>query len=424
MSQTSTKTRPTSPIDTSQPAANLAKSRVQVKARNMLRSVVVRQPVSLELLNQLAFGLITFIVLIGLVVLMFGLGLEIKAIAQSERAVQAQTQATRKAESYLEPYAAELGRAWAEQDWIRAIAILEILHQADADSLAITDRLTHAYVQQGLTLRNKGYIEEALTYFQRALAITPAQIRAQQESKLASGYLAGTQQYQAGQWQKAIDALEAVSAEDKDYVNVKDLLYSAYYNHGLALKAAGEVTQAGQAFETAIKLYPDMAEPQLQIAQIELALTPQASAASSTAVISSTEKIIVVGIAEQQMRVYEGGEQIFDFIVSTGEPGSDTAIGEFEIQNKIDVAYASNWNLDMPYWLGIYWAGPLQNGIHALPTVKHTGYKLWDGYLGQRVSYGCVILGDEDAATLYDWAEVGTKVKIVPSLADWSLGEE
>jgi lipoprotein-anchoring transpeptidase ErfK/SrfK len=55
-----------------------------------------------------------------------------------------------------------------------------------------------------------------------------------------------------------------------------------------------------------------------------------------------------------------------------------------------------------------------------LPIVKHTGDKLWDGYLGQRVSYGCVILSDDDAATLYDWTEVGTKVKIVPSLTRWS----
>jgi len=77
----------------------------------------------------------------------------------------------------------------------------------------------------------------------------------------------------------------------------------------------------------------------------------------------------------------------------------------------------------MPYWLGIYWAGPMENGIHALPIVKHTGYKLWDGYLGQRVSYGCVILGDEDAATLFNWIEVGAKVKIVPSLTAWQQSQ-
>ena len=124
------------------------------------------------------------------------------------------------------------------------------------------------------------------------------------------------------------------------------------------------------------------------------------------------------------MSVFDGDDQVFDFVVSTGEPGRDTAIGEFEIQNKIDMAYASTWNLDMPFWMGIYWAGPLQNGIHSLPIVKHTGDKLWDGYLGQRVSYGCVILSDEDAATLYEWTEVGTKVKIVPSLTNWSPEEQ
>jgi hypothetical protein len=70
--------------------------------------------------------------------------------------------------------------------------------------------------------------------------------------------------------------------------------------------------------------------------------------------------------------------------------------------------------------MGIYWSGPLENGIHALPIVKHTGHKLWDGFLGQRVSYGCVILSDEDAATLYDWVAIGATVKIVPSLASWT----
>ena len=135
----------------------------------------------------------------------------------------------------------------------------------------------------------------------------------------------------------------------------------------------------------------------------------------------ATRKLIVVGVAEQRMVVYERNKQVFDFVVSTGEPGSDTAIGEFEILDKIDVAYASTWNLDMPYWMGIYWAdSTMENGIHSLPIVRRTGYKLWDGYLGQRVSYGCVILSDEDAATLYEWADIGTKVKIVPSLVGWS----
>jgi hypothetical protein len=65
----------------------------------------------------------------------------------------------------------------------------------------------------------------------------------------------------------------------------------------------------------------------------------------------------------------------------------------------------------MPYWLGIYWAGSLENGIHALPILP-SGQRLWQGYLGTPVSYGCVILGTIEAQTLYNWAEVGTPVVI------------
>ena len=87
-------------------------------------------------------------------------------------------------------------------------------------------------------------------------------------------------------------------------------------------------------------------------------------------------------------------------------------MGNFKVLEKISMAYASTWDLDMPYWLGIYWAGSTQNGIHALPILS-SGRRLWEGYLGRRVSYGCVILGTEEAKTLYDWAEVGTPVHIV-----------
>jgi hypothetical protein len=110
------------------------------------------------------------------------------------------------------------------------------------------------------------------------------------------------------------------------------------------------------------------------MAEIEFALASQTPLPFPVSMTPIKDRSIIVGIAEQRMWVFEGKQKVFDFVVSTGEPGRDTAIGEFEIQNKIDVAYASTWNLDMPYWMGIYWAGPLQNGIHSLPIVKHTGW--------------------------------------------------
>lgn len=123
------------------------------------------------------------------------------------------------------------------------------------------------------------------------------------------------------------------------------------------------------------------------------------------------DKFILVDQSEQRAYIYEDGELLWEFVVSTGEPGRATANGTFFIQNKIPNAYASTWNLQMPYWLGIYWAGPLQNGFHALPIMAD-GSVLWDGWLGTRVSYGCVILSNEDAETLYNWAEIGTEVEI------------
>jgi LysM repeat protein len=125
----------------------------------------------------------------------------------------------------------------------------------------------------------------------------------------------------------------------------------------------------------------------------------------------ASSKLILVDISEQRMYVYQDGALIWTFVVSTGSPGRDTQPGNYSVLNKIPNAYGSTWNIWMPNWLGIYWAGRLQNGIHALPIMSN-GMRLWDGYLGTRVSYGCVILGIADAQTLYDWAEVGVPVTI------------
>lgn len=127
---------------------------------------------------------------------------------------------------------------------------------------------------------------------------------------------------------------------------------------------------------------------------------------------SEKSRRIVVDLSEQRMYVYQNGQLIWNWVVSTGRPGQETVVGHYQVLNKLPMAYAYTWSLKMPYWLGIYWAGRLQNGIHALPILPN-GQRLWEGYLGQRVSYGCVILSTENAATLYNWASVGTPVDIV-----------
>ncbi|MBN1246626.1 MAG: LysM peptidoglycan-binding domain-containing protein [Anaerolineae bacterium] len=122
-------------------------------------------------------------------------------------------------------------------------------------------------------------------------------------------------------------------------------------------------------------------------------------------------KLIVVDLSDQHMWAYEGDQLVFSFVVSTGAAPSYTAAGDFRIQSKIPNAYGSAWDLWMPWWLGIYYAGSVENGIHALPILSN-GQTLWAGYLGTPVSYGCVVLGTQEAELLYNWAEIGTPVSI------------
>jgi len=124
----------------------------------------------------------------------------------------------------------------------------------------------------------------------------------------------------------------------------------------------------------------------------------------------SGSKYILVDISEQHMYVYEGDVLVYSFVASTGINNA-TRVGTFAVQSKIPNAYGATWNIWMPSWLGIYWAGGLENGIHALPILPN-GATLWAGFLGRPVSYGCVVLGSYEAQLLYDWAEIGTPVEI------------
>ena len=125
---------------------------------------------------------------------------------------------------------------------------------------------------------------------------------------------------------------------------------------------------------------------------------------------SSGGKYILVDISEQHMYVYESGTLVYSFVSSTGMNNA-TRTGMFSVLDKIPNAYGATWNIWMPNWLGIYYAGSMENGIHALPILPN-GATLWAGYLGVPISYGCVVLGTNEAQLLYDWADIGTPVEI------------
>ena len=127
-------------------------------------------------------------------------------------------------------------------------------------------------------------------------------------------------------------------------------------------------------------------------------------------------KRIVVSISQQRAWVYENGELKWEWLASTGIASSPTAPGVFQIQTHEANAYAASWDLWMPSFMGIYQPAPnveFMNGFHGFPT-RDGANLLWTNNLGTPVTYGCILLSNENAAQLYDWAEQGVIVEILP----------
>ena len=123
------------------------------------------------------------------------------------------------------------------------------------------------------------------------------------------------------------------------------------------------------------------------------------------------KKKIVVSISQQRCWRYEGDRLLNTWSCSTGRNNS-TAAGTFRVQSKLRKAYGSTWNIWMPYWLGIYWSGGTENGLHGLPWNASTGGRTWAGLVGTPITYGCVMLNDNAMAALWEWADIGTTVVI------------
>ena len=122
----------------------------------------------------------------------------------------------------------------------------------------------------------------------------------------------------------------------------------------------------------------------------------------------------VASISKQRCWLYQGDTVIAKWVCSTGRPGTATWPGSYKIQSKMVKAFGSTWNIWMPYWLGIYWAGASENGIHGLPWNADSGAQVWTGYVGTPITFGCVMLDNVNAKMLYDVAYIGMPVIMQP----------
>ncbi len=183
--------------------------------------------------------------------------------------------------------------------------------------------------------------------------------------------------------------------------------------------ATSYVVQPG---DTMLKIGWKLGMPYWMIVQANPGFNPEALSTGAQLTIPSKDhllplpvvanKRILISLSKQRLTVFQDGNPIRQFVISTGIDRSPTQPGVFQIQTHEPNAYASVWDLYMPNFLGIYEAWPgFMNGIHGLPTLSN-GRRLWANILGSPASYGCIILGLDEAEWLYNWAENGVVVEI------------
>ncbi|MCB0158494.1 MAG: LysM peptidoglycan-binding domain-containing protein [Caldilineaceae bacterium] len=188
--------------------------------------------------------------------------------------------------------------------------------------------------------------------------------------------------------------------------------------YSYTVRPGDTLSEIAKAFNTpmlAILEYNDLPDTETVYAGLDLRIpfgAPPLPMAAPPVPHSGTS--FLVSLSRQQCWLFHGDTAVRTWNCSTGYGEWITRTGTFAVQTKLDMAKSGAYRLDMPYWLGIYDVGEYENGIHGIPVSWDTNEKLWDGLIGQPATFGCAMLGDEDAAELYKIAYLGMPVHIIP----------
>jgi len=285
--------------------------------------------------------------------------------------------------------------AWTRSNWSDAIAALEEIRQLDPNNQDVRERLAEAHYQRGVQLIGANELDAAQIELDAAIRLHADLAELQQIMRELKLYLAGLDAYRLKDWPRAVENLSLVYDLNPNFRDTRTMLGQAYYQRGIERQDAEVWDEALSLFQDAQAMVPDLADAGVRAQQCQDKLTPP--------------KRIEVDISDKLCTLYEGGKATHTFPVCTGRASAPTLPGRYQILDKIPNAYASKWDLQMPWWLGIYWAGGSENGFHALPILSN-GQILWSGSLRTGCSFGCIVLDTDDAKFMYDWAEIGDVV--------------
>jgi lipoprotein-anchoring transpeptidase ErfK/SrfK len=114
-------------------------------------------------------------------------------------------------------------------------------------------------------------------------------------------------------------------------------------------------------------------------------------------------RAIVVSISQQRIYAFENGNMVHTHLVSTGRPETPTVLGDYEVYVKFvadDMSGPDYFLPQVPYTMYFY-RGYAIHGTY------------WHSAFGRTMSHGCVNLPVHEAQWFFEFASVGTPVRVV-----------
>ncbi len=125
--------------------------------------------------------------------------------------------------------------------------------------------------------------------------------------------------------------------------------------------------------------------------------------ADAPAAPTNSGRSIVVSTGEQRIYAYEDGKLVHSHLTSTGLPATPTVLGDYKVYVKYladDMSGPGYFLPQVPYTMYFYQG----YGIHGT---------YWHNSFGRPMSHGCVNLPTPEAKWFFDWASVGTPVRVI-----------
>ena len=120
-------------------------------------------------------------------------------------------------------------------------------------------------------------------------------------------------------------------------------------------------------------------------------------------------KTIIVNLHRQVLDAYNKSSRTYHFNCASGDSSHPTPPGYYKIQRKEKVYRSKTYDAQMNYAMFFHRG----YAIHMAHAVGITSYlKTWG--FDSMGSHGCVRLPEDNAAALFNWAQIGTYVVILP----------